>query len=89
MVKAFAEIPIDPKQVRSYQDLPRLIEDHGCPRCQNFLIAVKIKNFSLSKLRFENTCQNCGMYYLAQKVDTDSGPKLYLFEEEEDESEDK
>ncbi|MHC1591485.1 MAG: hypothetical protein ACXQS8_05325, partial [Candidatus Helarchaeales archaeon] len=78
MIKAFAEITLDPGEIRSYLDIPRLIEDHGCPRCQSYMISVRIKNFSSSLLRFEATCQNCGMYYLAQKVDTESGPKLYL-----------
>ena len=83
---AFAEIPIDGKKTRNYKDYPRLLEDQGCPRCNSLLIAVKIRNFSKDLLRFECTCNECGIYYYAQLVEKDAEKRLILYEEDEEEN---
>ena len=82
---AFAEIRIDEKTSRNYKDYPRLLEDHGCPRCNSLLITVKIRNFSKDLVRFECTCNECGIYYFAQLVEKDEDKKLVLYEEAEEE----
>lgn len=82
----FREIPIEPKQIRSFRDYPRLLEDQGCPRCNSFLIGVKVRNFSQALLRFECTCQNCGLYYFAKEEKSESGKRLILYEEAEEDT---
>ncbi len=81
----FDEIEINLKEVRSYREYPRVIEDRGCPRCESVLLLAKLVNFSNDKLAFGVTCENCGLYFIATEVSVpgnDSIKKIQLAYEE-------
>lgn len=64
----FDEIEVDLKEVRSYRDYPRLIEDRGCPRCESVLLISRLIKFSNKELSLGVTCENCGLYFIVTEV---------------------
>ena len=64
----FDEIEVNLKEIRSYRDYPRIIEDKGCPRCESVLLLSKLVKFSNQDLSFGVTFENCGLYFVVTEV---------------------
>lgn len=78
MVQKNLEIP---KELRSYQEYPELIEFDGCPRCNSLDVEPKLVNFKKDNIRFEITCFKCGLlYYAYEQLNPDTAVKQLIIE---------